>query len=281
MKKIFVLLALSLFTYSFTSFQEAEIPYGDNPAVGKYIQINGVKHYYEVYGKGQPILLIHGNGTGIKGWKSQLAWFSKSYRVYAIDCRGRGKSDLGPDSLSYRQMAADMAGFIKQLKLDSVNVVGKSDGGIVAILMGIYYPSHIRKIVAYGANMTPDTNALYPPSVEKARLERRIADSMLLIKDQTKNWLVEQQRNRLMEYQPYISAAELRSIKLPVLVMSCDRDVIREEHSLFIYRNIPMSNLCILPGEVHRMPALNPDLFNATVGTYLSRPYKDYASRFK
>jgi pimeloyl-ACP methyl ester carboxylesterase len=281
MKKILFGTVLLALVYSFTSFSPAGIPYGDHKEAGHYIVLNGVKHYYEVYGQGQPMLLIHGNVTGIKGWSPQIEYFSKSYKVYAIDCRGRGKSDIGRDSLSYSQMAADMAAFVKQMHLDSVNVVGKSDGGIVAILMGIYYPTHIRKIVAYGANMTPDTNALYPPTVEDARRERRLADQMLAKKDTSKNWYIVQQRNRMMEFQPHITAAELRKIYLPVLVMSCDRDVIREEHTFFIYQNIPKSNLCILPNEVHRMPGLNPALFNSVVEKYLTTPFMEYSRRFK
>ncbi|MEO6305401.1 MAG: alpha/beta fold hydrolase, partial [Bacteroidia bacterium] len=83
---------------------DARIPYGSNNAVGKFISLNGVKHYYEVYGQGTPLLLIHGNSTGIKGWAAQIEYFSKKYKVYAFDSRGRGKSDIGNDSLSFTEM---------------------------------------------------------------------------------------------------------------------------------------------------------------------------------
>jgi pimeloyl-ACP methyl ester carboxylesterase len=280
-KKSLLVLALCLLMYSFTSFQPVEIPYGDNREAGHYITLNGVRHYYEVYGEGRPMLMIHGNRTALKAWALQIPYFAKKYKVYAIDCRGRGKTDFGPDSLSFRQIAADMAAFIRQMKLDSVDVVGRSDGGVVALLLGIYYPSHIRKIVAFGANLQPDTNSLYPETVEEIRNERRLAEKMMSQKDSTQNWYVMKHRNRMMEYQPNITAEELRKIRLPVLVMSCDRDVIKEEHTLFIYRNILFGNLCILPDEVHRITALNPDLFNSTVDTYLSRPYRDHSARFK
>lgn len=257
------------------------IPYGHNIEAGKYITLNGVNHYYEVYGTGKPLLLIHGNSTATRGWGPQIAYFSRKYKVYSIDCRGRGKSALGKDSLTYMQQARDMKAFIAQLGLDSVCVIGKSDGGIIAILMGIYFPEHLKKIVAFGANMEPDTNALYPYSVNEAHNERVKADKMLLAKDTTKNWLIEQQRNRMMEFQPHITAAELRRITVPVLVMSCDRDVIKEEHTFFIYKNIPKANLCILPNEKHPVARLNPDLFNTTVDKYLSDPFMEYEERFK
>lgn len=279
MTKLFI---FTLFTsLTIKLFGQMTIPYGDNPEVGKYIPINDVKHYYEVYGEGKPLLLIHGNSTGIKGWVAQIAYFSQKYKVYAIDCRGRGKSDLGQDSLSYLQTAKDMAAFIQALKLDSVNVVGKSDGGIIGILMGIYFPEHIHKIVSFSANMWPDSTALYPSFVEAIKEKRREAEKMLEAKDESDNWYLIQQKNRMMEFQPHIRAEDLQKIQVPVLVISGDRDVIKEEHTFFIYKNIPNANLCFLPGETHSVPKKNPDLFNTTVDRFLSEEFKSHNFRFQ
>ncbi len=276
----YILILLLLMGFSGGVFSQSKIPYGNNSKAGAFIMINGVKHYYEAYGKGCPLLLIHGNRTGISGWAAQIEYFSKSYKVYAIDCRGRGNSELGKDTLSYLQQANDMAEFVKQLKLDSVYVAGKSDGAIIAIMMGIYYPEKIKKIVAFGANMWPDSTALYPQAVEDAKNDRAMADKMLAAKDTTQNWYLIQQRNRMMEFQPHLTAEDLHKIKVPVLVMSCDRDVIKEEHTFFIYRNIPMANLAIIAGETHHIARQNPALFNSTVAKFLSEPFKGETLRF-
>jgi pimeloyl-ACP methyl ester carboxylesterase len=257
-----------------------EIPYGDNAAVGRYIELNGVRHYYEVYGEGKPLLLIHGNATGIKGWAPQIAYFSKRYKVFAIDCRGRGKSDLGKDSLTYLQQAKDMAAFISALHIDSVAVVGKSDGGIIAIMLGMYYPAHIERIVSFSANMWPDSTALYSTTIKEMHAERILAERMLAKKDTTKNWHLIQQRNRMMEFQPHITVKDLHKIQVPVLVISTDRDVIKEEHTFFIYKNIPHAHLCFLAGETHHVPKQNPALFNEAVEKFLSEPYRDDSYRF-
>jgi pimeloyl-ACP methyl ester carboxylesterase len=92
--------------------------------------------------------------------------------------------------------------------------------------------------------------------------------------DTTQDWFLIKQLNRLMEFQPHISAEDLKKIKSPVLIMSCDRDLIKEEHTLFIYRNISKSNLCIFPGETHWITSTNPNLFNSTVAKFFSEPYK-------
>lgn len=281
MKQLLFFFGLVLISLNGYSQQDSIIPYGSNKLTGKYIQINGVKLYYEVYGKGEPLLLIHGNSTGIKGWSAQIAYFSKKYLVIAVDCRGRGKSELGKDSLSYIQQANDLSVLIKELKLKQVTVVGKSDGGIIGLLMAIHYPNELKRLVAYGSNAVPDSTALFPSLVTDIHRFRVEADQMLAKGDTTKNWLVEQQRYRMMEFQPHITAEELGNISIPVLVMSCDRDLIKEEHTLWIYRSIPGASLSISPGEVHRFPTLNPVLFNTIVDNWLSQPVKGGEVRFK
>lgn len=273
--QILFLLLCCLFTAT-----AQQIPYGNNPTVGRYATINGVKHYYEVYGEGEPILLIHGNSTGIPGWAAQIDYFAKRYKVYAIDCRGRGKSEMGKDTLTYSGMAADMAAFILQMKLDKVDIIGKSDGAIVALLMGMYFPQRINKIVSFGANLWPGETALYG-SARDLTLEREHADSMLAKGDKTQNWYMVQQRTRLMEFQPHIKTTDLDKIHVPVLVMSCDRDLIKEDHTMLIYHGIPMASLCILPGENHWVSRQNAMLFNTTIDTFFTRPFRDEEHRFK
>ena len=250
------------------------VPYGNNKATGNFLSIDGAKQYYEVYGKGEPLVLIHGNGGNIAYMKPQIEYFAKKYKVIVLDCRGRGKSELGKDSLTYTQMAKDIVAILNYLHLDSTYVVGRSDGGILALLLAIDYPQKVKKAVAFAANLTPDTVGLYSWNYAEVIRDRKHADEMLSKKDTSQNWKVIQQRNRMMEFQPHITASDLNKIKCPVLVMSTDRDIIPEEHTLFIYRNISKSNLCIVTGENHYVTKDNPNLFNSIVGKYLDDIFK-------
>jgi pimeloyl-ACP methyl ester carboxylesterase len=249
------------------------IPYGNNNEAGHFISVSGVKIYFEVYGEGAPLVLIHGNGGNIAYMKPQVEYFERKYKVIVMDCRGRGNSELGKDSLTYMQMTKDVVAILNDLHLDSTYVVGRSDGGIIALLMAVYYPEKVKKVAAFAANLTPDTTALYPFFYQQVTADRKQADEMIAKKDTGQNWKVLQQRNRLMEFQPNISAGDLHRIKCPVLVMSTDRDIIREEHTLFIYRNIARANLCIFPGENHYVTKNNPGLFNATVARFFDEPF--------
>jgi pimeloyl-ACP methyl ester carboxylesterase len=252
----------------------SEISYGNNPDAGNYVFLNGVKLYYEIYGNGEPLVLLHGNGGNIEGLKYQIEYFSKEYKVIAMDCRGRGKSELGKEPLTYMQMTEDVVSLLDHLSLESAYIIGRSDGGIIGLLLGIYYPQKVKKVAAFGANLWPGKTALYPQEVDLTIRTRKQAEEMLEKNDKSQDWNLIKQRFSLMETQPDITADQLKKIGVPVLVLSADRDLILEEHTLFIYRNIPKANLCIFPGETHWMTTTNPDLFNSTVAKYFSEEFK-------
>jgi pimeloyl-ACP methyl ester carboxylesterase len=109
--------------------------YGENGSVGKYANIRGIKMYYEVYGTGQPLLLIHGNSGSIGDMSNQIEYFSKKYQVIAADSRDHGKTldTLNmADTLSYEMMADDYNALLDYLKIDSADIIGWSDGGSMA-----------------------------------------------------------------------------------------------------------------------------------------------------
>ena len=109
-----------------------EFHYGNNPAAGHFATVNGIRIYYEIYGSGPPLLLIHGNGGSIWGMRCQISYFSHSYQVIAADSRGHGKSEDGSGPLKYQQMADDLAKLLTELKVSSAAVLGQSYFGAIA-----------------------------------------------------------------------------------------------------------------------------------------------------
>jgi pimeloyl-ACP methyl ester carboxylesterase len=251
-----------------------DTPYGDNQAVGKYVEINGAKIYYEEYGKGEPLLLIHGNGGSIVWMGNQIDYFKTKYRVIIADNRGQGKSELKTDSLTYDQIAKDWDGLVNYLKLDSLSIIGWSDGGIIALIMGISNKSKIKKIVAMGANLRPDSTAVHSWAIKNVMKEKEIVESKIIERDTTQNWNLQKQLLGLLGEQPNIPTPDLSKIKAQVLIIAGDEDIIRGDHSLEMYENIPKAQLCIMPGETHFAPASNPQLFNEIAYKFLSEPFK-------
>ncbi|MBL0024091.1 MAG: alpha/beta fold hydrolase [Saprospiraceae bacterium] len=117
---------------------------------------------------------------------NQIDYFKTKHRVIIADNRGQGKSELKTDSLTYDQIAKDWDGLVNYLKLDSLSIIGWSDGGIVALKMGISNKSKIKKIVAMGANLRPDSTAVHSWAIKNVVHEIKMID--LKIKEKLQNW---------------------------------------------------------------------------------------------
>lgn len=254
-----------------------ETPYGNNKSVGKYVKINGAKMYYEEYGKGEPLLIIHSCGTDISAMEYQIDYFKNNYRVIAADSRGQGKSELKVKKLTYNQMAKDLESLMKHLKLDSINILGWSDGAIIALKMGINNKVKIKKIVAMGANLRPDTTAINDWAYKQVREMRSKTLQMIKKGDKTKNWKKELLFDNLLANQPNISHTELQKITAPVLLIIGDRDIIRNEHAVEVFNNIPKSQLCIMPGTNHGAPRNHSEIFNEISENFLLKTF-DYST---
>lgn len=243
----------------------------ETEATGSYFINKGLKMYYEIHGNGEPLIIIHGNGGGLTAMKNQIDYFKQNYQVVVMDCRGRGRSELGRDSLTYEVLADDISNLLDYLKLDSAFVLGYSDGGIVGLLLVMNHPEKVKKMAIFGTNIQPDSTALHSESIKHVHKKRLEAEAMIAKGDVTENWIIERQRYRLMEFQPNIKPESLNGIKSPVLVMSCEGDDIKQEHTRLIHQNIPGSQLIIFPGEDHKMIFSNPKLFNSTVTGFFEK----------
>ena len=142
--------------------KENQIDFGSNPAAGKYIDVNDIKVYYEIYGEGEPLLLLHGNSGSIENFIYQIPELSKHFKVIAVDSRAQGRTSDSDQEITYALMASDMSELIDKLNLGKVNVVGWSDGGNIGLELAFAHPEKVLKVVAFGANYTYE-NWMAPP----------------------------------------------------------------------------------------------------------------------
>jgi len=239
------------------------INYGDNKEAGNYKKINGINMYYEIYGDGKPLIFLHGNGGSIRSAGAKIEYFKKYFKVIAIDSRAHGKSiDTATKQLTYVQMANDIAVLLDSLHIDSAFVQGQSDGGIVGLLLAINYPGKVAKLATYGANIFPGKKAVVD------EIDDLVMDTLKTTANPRTKMLYS-----LLAYQPNITENDLQKIKCPVLIMSGDRDVIRLEHSIKIFNNIPNANLFIMPGATHFGTVEKPVLFNLVLSDFLNKPF--------
>ena len=247
------------------------VPYGKNAAAGARADINGIKMYYETYGRGQAMLQIHGNGQSISAMGHQIAFFSLHYKVIAADSRSHGKSEMGAARLTYEQMAEDLNALLEKLSAKPVYVLGWSDGGIIGLLLAIRHPDRVGRLAIMGANLNPE--GAYDWGIKWAVQEDKRAAAMLAKGDTSQPWSVMRQHLDLLVKQPHIPVGDLAKVKAPTLVMAGDKDVIRDDHTLQIFHGIPQAHLAIFPGATHMIPSEDHELFNRTVERFFNRPF--------
>jgi pimeloyl-ACP methyl ester carboxylesterase len=268
-KKIFIIsVLLALATVTCTRIPD-KTKYGDNVKAGKYVMIRGYRTYYETYGTGMPMLLIHGNGGSIASFKNQIPYFSKDYHVIAVDSRSQGRSIDDNDSLSFEMMADDLNGLLDTLHVDSCYVLGWSDGGINGLLLAMRHPGRVKKLAVTGANLWPDSTAIEPGSVREDMEEYNSLKDKTLTSSAKHDFKL----LRLDCVEPHITTGQLNKITCPVLVIGGDHDLIRPAHTMLIAQSIAESYLWILPNSGHVTLIEHKDLFNATVSDFFKKPY--------
>lgn len=270
MKKLFTCFFLLAFVSTYSQDQQ-KIPYGKNPEAGKFYDIRGFKMYCEIYGSGKPLLFIHGNGGSIDNWTMQIPYFSQKYKVIIADSRAQGRSVDAGDSLSYEMMADDLAVLLDTLKIDSAYVVGWSDGGINGLLMAIRHPGKVSKLAITGANLQPDTSAVFQ---EVISLVQPMYNNLKNKTTKTDRDKAQWKLIRLLLDEPHIPLSDVQKIKCPTLVIGGDHDVIKEEHTMLIYKNIAKSYLWIVPNSGHSTPINFKDVFNATTDDFFQKPWR-------
>ena len=257
----------------------APVTYGDNEAVGEKVSVNGIDMYFESYGSGQAVVVIHGNGESGASLHNQIAHFMHNNRVVVADNRGHGKSSLGHDPLNYVQMMEDWNSLLEHLDIKNANVIGWSDGGILALLLAIHHPEKVNKMAIMGANLQPGEGAVNPWAQEFVAIARAAVEEMIATKDTSQNWLVAQQQLMLLAEQPNIAIEDVHKITAPVLVMAADKDIIRDTHTLEIFNNLQRAHLAILPGTTHWAPVTDAKSFNVMVAKFFDNPYERPESR--
>lgn len=216
--------------------------------------------YYEKRGAGEPLVLLHGNGEDGSYFLHQMEAFSREFLVYALDTRGHGRSPRGSAPFTISQFAEDLLAFLDEQGLKRVNLLGFSDGGNIALTFALRHPERVRRLVLNGANLTPRGVKAWVqlPIV----LGYQVASRLKSPKARTNAEML-----GLMVHEPQIPPSELAGLMMPVLVIAGTRDMIREDHTRLMAREIPGARLALIPGN-HFIARRNPAAFNRAVWSF-------------
>lgn len=219
------------------------------------IQLNYIEK-----GSGEPLLFLHGNGEDSTYFVHQIAYFSKSYRVFALDTRGHGRSPRGTADFSIGQFAEDLRNFMDDRNLPKAHILGFSDGGNIALTFALRHPDRVDKLILNGANLFP------------SGMKPLVHLPILLEYHWPFTSKVKREFLGLMVKEPNIHPDELRNLQIPALVVAGTRDMIKDRHTRLIYNSLPNAHLALLPGD-HFIANQESEIFNQAVEHFLQGCY--------
>jgi pimeloyl-ACP methyl ester carboxylesterase len=238
------------------------------PGESGYAEVNGLKMYYEEYGKGKPIVLLHGSFMNIPlNWSHIIPVLAKDRKVIVTEMQGHGRTRDISRELSYEGMADDVSGLLNHLKIDSADILGYSMGGGVAFQVAVRHPDQVRRLVvlsgAYAHNgWWPDVEAsfaTFTADLFKGTTIQRQYDSL---GNDPAHFPEYVKKVISIDLKPYDWSKDVKNIQAPIFMAIGDADGVRYEHVLELFRTkgggkmgdihgLPKSRLAIVPGTTH------------------------------
>ena len=248
-----------------------------HPAAGHYANVNGIRVYYETYGKGPALFLLHGGAGSGAQFEKQIPVLAKHFHLVIPDARGQGRTTDGPGPLTYHGMAEDVRALMDKLHLKHADFFGWSDGGGVALDLAMHHADRVDRLVTFGANFRADglnapdvawnrtaTPADFGPEMRKfyvsvapdtSHYEAAMAKVIALWRDEP-NW----------------NEADLGKIRARTLIVAGENDVVRSDHTEALAHAIPRASLWIVPNATHSVLQEQPDVVNPRIVTFLTAP---------
>ena len=219
-----------------------------------YSEVNGLKMYYEIYGQGKPLVLIHGGGSTIQSnFEKVIPLFAKNRKVIGVELQAHGRTSDRNADLTFEQDADDIATLLKSLSIDKADFFGFSNGGTTTLQIAIRHPEIVNKIILGSAlakrNGVPGWFWAFMKQAKLENMPEQLKTAYKQVAPDTNGLQLMHDRDakRMVNFKD-IPDEQITSIKAPTLIIIGDKDVITPEHAIELHRQIPNSELAIIPG---------------------------------
>ena len=237
-------------------YKGSSIQYGNNPQAGHYVQADDARIYYEVYGAGDPVVVLHGGGVGCTYEMGQfIDSLSISYQVIAISTRGHGRSEMGTKPISYEQRANDVYAVMQDfIPGKRAIILGFSDGAYTAYKLASMFPDRVKKLIAIGAGENvPALRKIVPVKVE----DMKRTDPLFMATQMSLMPEPERLQSYWDDFYDFYNKLEVskevfNSIKCPVLLIAGELDTHAPLTTVVVaYQMIPNCRLAIIANASH------------------------------
>lgn len=250
---------------------------------GKRVPVNGMQLYYEVSGAGEPVVVLHGAYMDIPSMGEIIPRLARSHRVYALEFQGHGRTTDIDRPITYQNLADDVAAFMDAVGLQKADVFGYSMGGQAALQLAIRHPARVNKLVA--ASVAYDLRGWQP--VYSEFIPQMSVEGMLQMpffkekaeRDPGFTTLIEKLIQ--LEKEPMAWEADVKQLKMPVLVIAGDADVSTLEHNTALFKllgggvmgdmgqPLPASRLAVMPATSHTAVITQVDMLISFIEPFL------------
>ena len=244
--------------------------------MGDYVDLGGVRTWYDDQGTGPPLVLLHGGLVSNETWFATLPAFTGDWHVFQPERRGHGRTPDVDGPLKFDDMAADTIRFIEAVVGESAPLVGWSDGGIVALLVAIARPDLVSKLVLIGTSF--DTSGMvFDVEQMVAGMSPDAADMAMMREtygavspDGPEHWpVVFEKITNMWLKEPHIPPDDLRKVEAPTLILIGDDDLVSLDHARDLYQSLPSAALGVIPFSSHTVLMEKPDLVNSMMVDFL------------
>lgn len=219
-----------------------------------HVEVNGISMYYEIYGEGQPLVLIHGGGSTIQtSFGRIIPLLAPNHQLIGVELQAHGRTGDRNSELSFEQDADDVATLLKSLNVPQADIFGFSNGANTALQIAIRHPQLCNKIIAGSPLLKKD--GTFPQFWEFMKqgtfeqMPQAYKDAFLAVTPDSAKLMTMYQKcaNRMIHFKEF-SDAEIQSIQAPVLLVNGGQDVATAEHVVAMSKLIPNCRLAIIPG---------------------------------
>jgi pimeloyl-ACP methyl ester carboxylesterase len=244
------------------------------PPNGHVVPLRGIRVYYETYGAGPVLVLLHGGAGSGAQFAKQIPYFSGRFRLIVPDACAQGRTTDRPGPLTYHAMAEDVKALLDILHVQHADVMGWSDGGIVGLDLAMRHPALVRHLVTFGANYEPDglsaDDVAWNQTAKPADLGTAVRDAYVQVAPDPSHY--DEAMSKVLALwrdEPHYTPEDLGRIRARTLIVAGEHDLVRPEHTESLAAAIPGSMLWIVPGQNHGVMIDDADEVNPRVMAFL------------